>query len=127
MSQQAGVTGIGGKIDENSDVAIADFIKKSTRVIANGLIKDEKIISLHQEKSTGEYYSVQIGMFSHNMQLFKVNLVQAKLFYDLSPNKYTGSITDEKEIANVQSIIIGVNDHMGQSEKGGDSSKSISR
>jgi hypothetical protein len=123
MSQQAGVTGIGEKIDENSDVAIADFIKKNTRVIANGLIKDEKIISLHQEKSTGEYYSVQIGMFSHNMQLFKVNLYQAKLVHDLSPNKYTESITSEKEIAN----IVGVNDHMEQIDKSVDSQNTLSR
>ena len=126
MSQQVGRE-IGEKINGNSSVATADFIRKNTRVIANGLTMDEKIISLHKEKSTGEYYCVQLGAVTQTVELFKVSLVQAKLVYDRSPNKYTENITREKGLENYQSILIGVNDHMEQSHKIEDSSKSLSR
>jgi hypothetical protein len=127
MGQQAGMTEIGEQMNEKSSAAIAEFIKKNTRVIANGLTRDEKITSLHKEKSTGEYYCVQIGAVSHKMELIKVNLAQAKIIYGYSPYKYTESITDEKEIANTQSVIIGVNDHMEQSNKSVDSKNTLSR
>jgi hypothetical protein len=64
MSQQVGMTEIGEKINGYSSVDTAEFIRKNTKVVANGLTMDEKIISLHKERSTGEYYCVQLGILT---------------------------------------------------------------
>ena len=43
------------------------------------------------------------------IDMLKLSLVQAKLVYDRSPNKYTETKTSEKDLANSRPIIIGVN------------------